>query len=348
MVTADGVVRTANSNTNSDLFWAMRGGGGGVWGVVTETVYQVHPSTQMISVLYTMNFLPTISEDTKDAAIADFVSQMALYQQNWTVMGWSGYNFVTKDSILFTQFLPSSDSVAAQASMQPMIDYLNSKQLTYWTAAGSILPPTPDFETWRAAVLNTGKGQTPVAYTERLASRLIPYTSMKTPAGRTQLGQDIAAAFRYNSDNSKISAADQQFRYGQESLQIYATGPKPSALGGPSGADTGVNTAWRSSLWEIVIDSTWTYGMSQAGANTLAQQTSDAATKYLRKYGTGTYYSESDVLEPNWQTAFFGDNYARLLKVKKKYDPDNVFIVWKGIGFAGQENQSQYQCYKNA
>src|ERR1700738_2376035 len=36
IVTADGAVRTANACTNPDLFWAIKGGGGGSFGVVTK------------------------------------------------------------------------------------------------------------------------------------------------------------------------------------------------------------------------------------------------------------------------------------------------------------------------
>lgn len=36
LVTANGTNLVANSNQNTDLFYALRGGGGGVWGVVYE------------------------------------------------------------------------------------------------------------------------------------------------------------------------------------------------------------------------------------------------------------------------------------------------------------------------
>ena len=42
IVTADGRVRTINADNDSDLFWAIRGGGGN-FGVVTEFEYQLHP-----------------------------------------------------------------------------------------------------------------------------------------------------------------------------------------------------------------------------------------------------------------------------------------------------------------
>jgi FAD/FMN-containing dehydrogenase len=42
MITADGRIRTVNSDEDSDLFWAIRGGGGN-FGVVSEFEFQLHP-----------------------------------------------------------------------------------------------------------------------------------------------------------------------------------------------------------------------------------------------------------------------------------------------------------------
>ena len=46
----------------------------------------------------------------------------------------------------------------------------------------------------------------------------------------------------------------------------------------------------------------------------------------------GAYSNEADVREPNFQTTFFGPNYARLSYIKRLYDPDSMFIVPAGVG----------------
>ena len=43
MVTADGQLGTIDDHSDPDLFWALRGGGGGNFGVVTDVVFRVHP-----------------------------------------------------------------------------------------------------------------------------------------------------------------------------------------------------------------------------------------------------------------------------------------------------------------
>ncbi len=43
IVTADGTMRAVNQGSDPDLFWALRGGGGGNFGIVTQFVFRTHP-----------------------------------------------------------------------------------------------------------------------------------------------------------------------------------------------------------------------------------------------------------------------------------------------------------------
>jgi FAD/FMN-containing dehydrogenase len=58
------------------------------------------------------------------------------------------------------------------------------------------------------------------------------------------------------------------------------------------------------------------------------------AMDQLRKAApnAGAYVSESDYFQARWQEAYWGPNYARLLKVKERYDPDGLFTVRHGVG----------------
>jgi hypothetical protein len=48
--------------------------------------------------------------------------------------------------------------------------------------------------------------------------------------------------------------------------------------------------------------------------------------------GSGTYVNEADFNQPDWKTAFFGVNYDKLLSIKKKWDPNSLFYILKGVG----------------
>ncbi|RYO80792.1 hypothetical protein DL766_002662 [Monosporascus sp. MC13-8B] len=49
VVTADGRFVTADMNQNTDLFYALRGGGGSTYGVVTSLVVKAHPRIQVLA-----------------------------------------------------------------------------------------------------------------------------------------------------------------------------------------------------------------------------------------------------------------------------------------------------------
>lgn len=48
--------------------------------------------------------------------------------------------------------------------------------------------------------------------------------------------------------------------------------------------------------------------------------------------GSGSYLNEADWKQPDWQSSFYGVNYARLLSIKKKYDPDYIFYARTAVG----------------
>ena len=60
----------------------------------------------------------------------------------------------------------------------------------------------------------------------------------------------------------------------------------------------------------------------------------DRAAAILRAIApdAGSYVSESNFFNADWQREFWGANYRRLAAVKAKYDPDGLFTVHHGVG----------------
>ena len=52
VVTADGTVRIANACTNPDLFWGLKGGGGGSLGMVTRLTLSTHELPQFFGAVF--------------------------------------------------------------------------------------------------------------------------------------------------------------------------------------------------------------------------------------------------------------------------------------------------------
>ncbi|MEZ5239946.1 MAG: BBE domain-containing protein [Microthrixaceae bacterium] len=48
--------------------------------------------------------------------------------------------------------------------------------------------------------------------------------------------------------------------------------------------------------------------------------------------GQGAYANEASYFTENWKEEFWGDNYERLLQVKRDVDPTNLFRVHHGVG----------------
>lgn len=47
---------------------------------------------------------------------------------------------------------------------------------------------------------------------------------------------------------------------------------------------------------------------------------------------TGAYVNYIDPLRHDWHKMYYGDNYQRLLAIKKKIDPNNYFNFQQSIG----------------
>ena len=63
-VIAAGFFVTATPTINSDLYWAMLGGEGGTFGIVTLAVVKVHPKVSVTTSVFNFTTSATVSNET--------------------------------------------------------------------------------------------------------------------------------------------------------------------------------------------------------------------------------------------------------------------------------------------
>src|SRR5271165_2769120 len=120
VVTADGKVRVANACTNPDLFWALKGGGGGSFGVVSKLTLSVHDLPEFFGVT---NFtIKAASDAAYLRLIREFVS---FYAEHLFNDYWGEQAHVNPDNKLVISMVSQGlDTGQAKKVWQPFLDWV--------------------------------------------------------------------------------------------------------------------------------------------------------------------------------------------------------------------------------
>ena len=318
VVMADGRLLTASDTENSDLFWALKGGGGGNFGVVTEFTFKTHRARNVAVFLASWDW-------AKFEELVDTWQRWApQVEDNMTAI-----LDLRADGklVMFGQYTPDSNEglYGLQAKLEllfgqvPLLKYMSgtlrraTAGLTQFFAQvppsriemrlvplaianrvfAQINPRDPD---WRRQL----RGEQIFKSTSSFAFALLPQEAIRklrsalesSPkrAGEKNYDQDMARLLpggglpaRQPSDSSAVDA-----RQAKIGLQYDAYWDDPE--------DNAVNTAW-------------VEGMRQD----------------LGPYTRGAYINYHDSLIPDPLISYYGTKLRQLVAVKAKYDPDSIF-----------------------
>jgi FAD/FMN-containing dehydrogenase len=347
VVTADGTVRIANAVQNPDLFWALKGGGGGTFGVVTRFTLRTHDLPDYLGLMSA-----TISA-ASDAAYQALVEKMiSFYRESLFNPHWGEQiHFQPVRQIGITMLFQGLSQAEAERTWAPFFAWVTARKAdyTFVQQPGFIAVPGQDF--WNLA-----------AWSRILPAQILPELIVPDPLPDAPkdyyywaLNKGEVGAFWSTFQSTWLSQqfldperqpvlVDALVRASQFwQVQLHCNkglaGGAPSAVGRT--ADTAMNPAVLDSFALVIATAAeqTVYPGIPGHEPDLAQGRQEArivtaAMAPLKALAEqpASYLNETDYFEADWQTAFWGGNYARLLQVKDRYDPGGLFVVHHGVG----------------
>jgi FAD/FMN-containing dehydrogenase len=343
VVTADGQTRLVSAHREPDLFWALKGGGGGTFGVITRLTLATHDLPA------TFGAVQMSIQAKSDAAYRRLIGRFVqLYAEALHTPHWGEQVRTHPNNRLDVQMVFQGLSPAeARAAWAPLIawcdehasDYEGQKGLLalgfpaqrFWDAdyLGRTLPPgvirLDDRSGAAASNFWWGGNSDEVgAYWHAFASAWLP-ASLLEPANQDKLADAWFAASRHygvglhfnkglSGATPSVLAAARATATNPEVLDAFAL-----AITAASGPPAWPGTAAPTSNPKVATDN---------------RARVDAAMAALRACAptAGAYVNECDFFQPDWPRAFWGGHYTRLLAVKRRYDPTGLFTVHHGVG----------------
>lgn len=164
IVTPNGDYVVANDHQNQDLFWALRGGGAGSWGIVISATYKTHDEFPIILSALNVTF------PNMEAATSVTTELVKLFPK-LSDMGWGGYGALTNTSLLMGYLAPNVSWSDANSTILPFFEYaLNA---THDPNAVATTVHFDNFATILDLISGTNGGGTEVGSLVELASRLL-------------------------------------------------------------------------------------------------------------------------------------------------------------------------------
>lgn len=341
VVTADGEVCIANACSHPDLFWGIKGGGGGSLGIVTRVTLRTQALPEHFGAAF--GEIKASSDAAYRALVAAAIDfyQRALFNPHWGEQ----MHFHPDRRLGISMVFQGLDQSQAQALWAPFLEWVHARSEYSFVKPLQVLAlPAQHF--WDAEFFRQHMPGAMIA-DDRAGA---PRNHVLWAGDQGQVGWFIhsfksawlpASLLQKSRQAQLVDAIVACTRHWPVEFHFNKGLAGAPAEAIASARDTAMNPQVLDAFALAIIggDGPPAYpGMPGPGPDMhKARQDSAAigeAMAALLKVapGAGAYVSESDYFQRDWQSAFWGENYPRLAAVKRRYDPDGLFFVHHGVG----------------
>ncbi len=300
IVTADANILTCDEQREPDLFWALRGGGGGSFGVVTSLTLRTHPASALA-----LGFLSWPWSAAK-AVIAAWQEWMRLAPDAL----WSNLHLdADRSGAQLTLYAVYSGSVASLNAQLDRLDALAGIRASRSVGSRSFM----DTMMVDAGCLGRSVSQ----------CHLVGETPDGVLQRETYAGKSIVATAPLSTDAIAVLTKGLEGPIQGSSWSVIY-----DALGGAVTRLAPEATAFphRGALGVLQFVQSW------PADSPTAQSLFRAYHESVRKLaGPAAYANYADPDLVDWAEAYWGANYPRLQRVKRAYDPKELFTFAQAI-----------------
>jgi FAD/FMN-containing dehydrogenase len=342
VVTADGTARTANACVNPDLFWGIKGGGGGSLGVVTNLTLRTRELPD-----YFGGVFGTIKARS-DAAFRRLTARIvSFYQEKLFNRHWGEQiAFEPANRLKISMVFQGLDRHHAESVWRPFMDWVTKSPVEFTVETPLLIVDIPARHFWDAAYMKKRYPQLIVADDRPGA----PEGNVFWIGDSAQVGHFLhgcssawlpASLLKKNQQGKLADALFASSRHWGVSLHFNKGLAGAPAEEVAAARNTATNPAVLDAFALAIIATGGPAafpGVPGDGPDlTIARRHARAVYSAMDELlkvarNPGSYVSESDFFERSWQQSFWGSNYPRLAVVKRKYDPAGLFFVHHGVG----------------
>jgi hypothetical protein len=323
VVTTQGKILVANALHNQDLLWALRGGGPGQVGVVTEYVLRTYP-------------VPT-NALTASLAVFAASNDSAATNATWFALG----ELVASFPDLVDQGVGGGGLANSSAGSPVTFGFaLEAFNMTV-EKFNSIVTPLKS----RLEAYSGDEGIISVQIGEPVSTNFLDYfhTSNLSPqpagGGHTLPSRLLGRQYLSDFPRSKLVSSLQNISRsndGDACTVILTTpgGPGPRMV--EEDMRGALNPAGRSAYAHIMstgghLDTSLA---PQVALDSAAQWVEENLESAFREWApdAGSYMNEANPFSSDFKKQFFGENYDRLLEIKYEYDPTDSLFEIGGVG----------------